>query len=64
MSRVFKNTYEPPKPEEVGEVHGDTPEDEYDHNFMFDVVTLKSDRVELRPFIVSGKRKAGVRLMA
>lgn len=55
MSRVFKNSYQLTKPEEVGDINADTPEDEYDHNFMFDVVSLRSERVELRPFIVSCK---------
>ena len=31
---------------------GDESVDDYDFNFMFKVKTLRSDRVELRPFIV------------
>jgi len=52
MSKVYKNTYTPPKVE-INDYHPDTTEDEYDHNFVFEVKALRSDRVELRPFIVS-----------
>jgi hypothetical protein len=52
MSKVYKNTYTPPKVE-ISDYHPETPEDEYDHNFVFEVKALKSERVELRPFIVS-----------
>jgi len=52
MSKVYKNTYSPPKVE-INDYHPDTTEDEYDHNFVFEVKALKSERVELRPFIVS-----------
>jgi hypothetical protein len=52
MNKVYKNTYTPPKVE-INDYHPDTPEDEYDHNFVFEVKALKSERVELRPFIVS-----------
>ena len=51
MSKVYKNTYSPTKVE-INDYHPDTPEDEYDHNFVFEVKALKSERVELRPFIV------------
>jgi len=52
MSKVYKNSYIPPKVV-ISDFHPDTPEDEYDHNFVFDVKALRSDRVELRPFVVS-----------
>ena len=52
MSKIYKNSYTPPKIV-ISDYHPDTPEDEYDHNFVFDVKALRSDRVELRPFIVS-----------
>jgi hypothetical protein len=55
MSKVYKNTYTPPKVV-INDYHPDTPEDEYDHNFVFEVKGLQSDRVELRPFIVRGIR--------
>jgi hypothetical protein len=55
MSKVYKNTYTPPKLE-INDYHPDTPEDEYDHNFVFEVKALKSERVELRPFIVGYPR--------
>jgi hypothetical protein len=53
MSKVYKNTYTPPKVV-INDYHPDTPEDEYDHDFVFEVKGLESDRVELRPFIVRG----------
>jgi len=56
MSKVYKNTYSPTKVE-INDYHPDTPEDEYDHNFVFEVKALKSERVELRPFIVSLPRQ-------
>jgi hypothetical protein len=52
MGKVYKNSYTPPKVE-INKYHPETPEDEYDHNFVFEVKALKSERVELRPFIVS-----------
>jgi hypothetical protein len=52
MGKVYKNTYTPPKVV-IDDLHSETPEDEYDHNFVFEVKDLRSDRVELRPFIVS-----------
>jgi len=55
MSKVYKNTYTPPKVE-INDYHPETPEDEYDHNFVFEVKALKSERVELRPFIVSSSK--------
>jgi hypothetical protein len=51
MRKVYKNTYTPTKVE-IDDYHPDTPEDDYDHNFVFEVKALKSERVELRPFIV------------
>jgi len=55
MSKVYKNTYTPPKVE-IKDYHPDTTEAEYDHNFVFEVKALKSERVELRPFIVSSSK--------
>lgn len=49
----FANSYQRPKVEYPHNVHLDTPEDEYDYNFMYEVKTLSSDRVEVRPFLVS-----------
>jgi hypothetical protein len=54
MSKVYRNDYSPPTGK-VDAYHEDTIEDEYDHNFVFEVKALQSDRVELRPFIVSIK---------
>ena len=56
MSTVTtKNTYtrSTPAPLRDDEINSNTPESEYDHNYIFEVQMLKSDRVELRPFIVS-----------
>lgn len=54
MSKVYKNSYSPPTVK-IDNFHENTPEDEYDHNYVFEVKALKSERVELRPFIVSSK---------
>jgi hypothetical protein len=49
---VHKNTYKPPIPPTlVGDVLA-VPASEYDHNHVFDVKLLRTDRVELRPFVV------------
>jgi hypothetical protein len=52
MSKVYRNSYSAPKVV-IDDYHPETPEDEYDHNYVFDVKALRSDRVELRPFIAS-----------
>lgn len=51
---IYKNTYEPhpPAKQELGELLSIAPED-YDFNFVFGVKTLRTDRVELRPYVVS-----------
>jgi hypothetical protein len=51
----YKNTYTQPASLKLrdDELNGDTPEEEYDHNYVFEVKALRSDRVELRPFVVS-----------
>lgn len=49
---LFLNSYRRPLPKAASELHAHTPPDEYDFNFVFDVKTLSSDRVELRPFVV------------
>ncbi|GFZ49954.1 hypothetical protein JCM24511_07357 [Saitozyma sp. JCM 24511] len=50
---LFLNSYRRPLPKAASELHAHTPPDEYDFNFVFDVKTLSSDRVELRPFVPS-----------
>jgi hypothetical protein len=50
---TFKNTYQPPQVSYPPSVHLDTLQAEYDYNFMFEPKVLASDRVELRPFLVS-----------
>jgi hypothetical protein len=51
--RTFTNSYQRPKVEYPHDVHLHTPLEDYDYNFMYDVKTLSSDRVEVRPFLVS-----------
>jgi hypothetical protein len=47
------NTYKPPQVTISPDEHRNTPAEEYDHHFYWPVETLSSDRVELRPFVVS-----------
>jgi hypothetical protein len=49
---VFVNKYKAPETSIPKGIHGDTPIEEYDFNYCFDIKTLRSDRVELRPFLV------------
>lgn len=51
----FVNSYQPSPPIIPKGVHGKTPVDQYDFNYCFEVKTLRSDRVELRPFVVGIK---------
>lgn len=53
---IYKNTYKPPTPPDLEDVMSIPPE-EYDFNFVFDVKPLRTDRVELRPFVVSQMTK-------
>ncbi|KAK1925785.1 acyl-CoA N-acyltransferase [Papiliotrema laurentii] len=46
------NSYTPPNPVSP-EDNRNTPAEQYDHHFVFPVKTLRSDRVELRPFVPS-----------
>lgn len=62
MGKVYKNTYTPPKVV-IDDLHAETPEDEYDQNFVFEVKALQSDRVELRPFIVGVETSILIELM-
>ncbi|WWD17961.1 hypothetical protein CI109_102406 [Kwoniella shandongensis] len=51
---VYKNTYKAPSvPSVPRDVHLHTPPEEYDFNFCFEVKELRSDRLELRPFVPS-----------
>lgn len=52
MSRAYSNSYQAATGA-VDDLHAATAEDEYDHNYVFEVKRLRSDRVELRPFTVS-----------
>lgn len=49
---TFLNTYQAPKLDIPRGIHAETPLSEYDFNYCFDIKTLRSDRVELRPFLV------------
>ncbi|ORY25657.1 acyl-CoA N-acyltransferase [Naematelia encephala] len=49
----FRNSYTPPNVIIPPGLHLDTPVEEYDYNYVFEVDTLRSDRVELRPFTPS-----------
>lgn len=48
----YLNSYQHPTPNLPKDIHLNTPPDEYDVNYVFEVKELKSDRVELRPLVV------------
>ncbi|CAD6563945.1 MAG: hypothetical protein TREMPRED_002388 [Tremellales sp. Tagirdzhanova-0007] len=49
---AFLNTYKPTDAERPQEdLRLETPPEEYDFNYVFEVKTLRSDRVELRPYV-------------
>ncbi|OCF73740.1 hypothetical protein I204_05584 [Kwoniella mangroviensis CBS 8886] len=50
---TYRNTYKPPKVDVPRDVHIQTAPEEYDFNYCFEVKDLRSDRVELRPFVPS-----------
>ncbi|WWD18583.1 hypothetical protein CI109_103036 [Kwoniella shandongensis] len=50
---TYLNKYTLPSPEIPRDIHRNTPVEEYDFNYVFDVVPLKSDKVELRPLVPS-----------
>ena len=50
---TYLNLYKAPSGEVPPDCHATTPPDKYDQNFVFPPKVLKSDRVELRPFVVS-----------
>lgn len=49
----YKNTYKPTAPQIDAKAALQVKPEDYDFNFMFPVKLLRSDRVELRPFVVS-----------
>jgi len=51
-SEVFVNKYKATENSIPKGIHGDTPIEEYNFNYCFDIKTLRSDRVELRAFLV------------
>ncbi|KAK1925777.1 acyl-CoA N-acyltransferase [Papiliotrema laurentii] len=50
---AYLNQYTPPATPIPKGCHLDTPADQYDHNYVFPVTKLSSDRLEMRPFIPS-----------
>jgi len=49
---AFLNTYKAPSTSLPRDLHLHTPLEEYDFNYVFEVKTLRSDRVEMRPYVV------------
>jgi hypothetical protein len=50
---TFRNDFNSATPDIPFEAHLKTPAEAYDLNYNYPVMTLRSDRVELRPFIAS-----------
>jgi len=57
MTESFVNRYKAADTSIPKGIHADTPLEEYDFNYCFDIKTLRSDRVELRPFLVSSSHR-------
>ena len=57
MSERYVNTYAPPQTDCSPNLGLSIPPEAYDFNFIFPVCKLKSNRVELRPFVVSHKKR-------
>jgi hypothetical protein len=53
MSEAFVNNYKATQTTIPKGIHAATPIEEYDFNYCFEIKTLRSDRVELRPFLPS-----------
>ena len=53
----YLNNYKPASANIPRDCHQHTPKEEYDHNYVFEVKALRSDRVELLPFIVSAQAR-------
>lgn len=49
---TYLNFYQHPTSNLPKDIHLNTPPDQYDFNYVFEVKKLKSDRVELRPLVV------------
>jgi len=52
-SGTHVNNYKPPSASPPLNLHEHTPPEEYDHNFIFPVATLRTELLELRPFVPS-----------
>lgn len=50
---TYINSYKRPDNPIEQDAHLHTPPEEYDFNFVFPVRSFASDRLELRPFVVS-----------
>lgn len=50
---TYKNTYKASAPVITQNIHLDTPPEEYDFNYCGEIKVLRSDRVELRPYVPS-----------
>lgn len=48
----YKNTYKPSPSALAQDIHLHTPPEEYDFNYVGEIKVLRSDRVELRPYVV------------
>jgi len=59
----YLNNYEAPSTDIPRDCHLHTPLEEYDHNYIFGVKPLRSDRVEMRPFIVRCYQMQGDRII-
>lgn len=49
---TYLNFYQHPTSNLPKDIHLNTPPDQYDFNYVFEVKKLKSDRIELRPLVV------------
>jgi hypothetical protein len=50
---AYRNDYKPSAVPMPQGIHLDTPADKYDFNYVGEIKVLRSDRVELRPYVVS-----------
>lgn len=54
---TYKNTYKASAPVITQNIHLDTPPEEYDFNYCGEIKVLRSDRVELRPYVVRSRTR-------
>ena len=53
LSPPYRNSYQDKAEEEPKDLSESTPLEEYDFNYLWDVRILATNRVQLRPFVVS-----------